>query len=305
MSLISTQMLCNISNQDFPDHVCQNNSYTDVVKRCGYEFDCLGKNKHGRILKYIKAKAHNMKLNMEHFFGQNRVPDDVFKTIVRESDSLRQVMNKSKVDSKEKILHRMKELNINITHFKIRKTHTAYKRYNKMDAIDDETFKILVKNNRTWRNLALACGFKSIGGGQKLLVRRIEMLGLDMNHLDRGHIDDDKIFVMDGKRTHAQMIKNRLVRDRSYECNACKNVNFTKRDGVLMWNDQKITLQLEHINGVNNDNRHENLILLCPNCHSQTSTFCGGNSKKHKALHAWVENGKTEHPPGSITSLLN
>jgi hypothetical protein len=285
--------------------VRQSNSYTDVAKRCGYEFDCLWKNKHGRIIKCIKEKTHNMKLNIEHFFGHNRVSDDVFKTIVRESDSLKQVMRKIKVDSKEKILQRMRELNINITHFKIRKKHTVFKRCNKVDSIDDETFKTLVKNNRTWINLALACGFKSVGGCHKFLVRRIKMLGLDMNHFDRGHVDDDKIFVMDGKQTQVTTIKRRLLQDRPHECNACKNVNFTKRDGVLMWNDQKITLQLEHINGVNNDNRHENLILLCPNCHSQTSTFCGGNSKKHKALHAWVENGKTEHPPGSITSLLN
>jgi hypothetical protein len=64
-------------------------------------------------------------------------------------------------------------------------------------------------------------------------------------------------------------------------------------------------LQLEHVNGVNNDNRPQNLCFLCPSCHSQTSTFCGGNSKKHKVMKTWIEEGKTSHPPGSITSLLN
>ena len=32
-----------------------------------------------------------------------------------------------------------------------------------------------------------------------------------------------------------------------------------------------------NINGDNRDNRLENLRLLCPNCHSQTETFCGKN----------------------------
>ena len=39
-------------------------------------------------------------------------------------------------------------------------------------------------------------------------------------------------------------------------------------------------LQLDHINGINTDHRLENLRLLCPNCHSQTPTYCGVNVKK-------------------------
>jgi hypothetical protein len=34
---------------------------------------------------------------------------------------------------------------------------------------------------------------------------------------------------------------------------------------------------LEHVNGINNDHSLENLCFLCPNCHSQTSTYCGKN----------------------------
>ena len=45
------------------------------------------------------------------------------------------------------------------------------------------------------------------------------------------------------------------------------------------WNDKPITLQLDHINGIGNDNRLENLRFLCPNCHSQTNTFSGRNVK--------------------------
>jgi hypothetical protein len=136
-------------------------------------------------------------------------------------------------------------------------------------------------------------------------MERIQQLGLDMKHLDRKGVTDDKIFVVDSQFQTTDTIKKRLVRDfdRPYECNACKNVNFTKRDGVLMWNDQEIILQLEHKNGINNDHRLENLEFLCPNCHSQTSTFCGRNLKRFKVMQLWVEDGKTEHPPGSIASL--
>lgn len=44
------------------------------------------------------------------------------------------------------------------------------------------------------------------------------------------------------------------------------------------WNRQFLNLQLDHINGIHNDNRLENLRILCPNCHTQTPTYC--NNKK-------------------------
>lgn len=46
-----------------------------------------------------------------------------------------------------------------------------------------------------------------------------------------------------------------------------------------MWNNKKLSLHIDHINGVPNDNRIENLRMLCPNCHSQTDTYAGKNLK--------------------------
>lgn len=56
-----------------------------------------------------------------------------------------------------------------------------------------------------------------------------------------------------------------------YECARCGNPG--------EWNDNKLTLQLEHKNGVHSDNTLNNLEFLCPNCHSQTITFAGKNKK--------------------------
>jgi len=47
-----------------------------------------------------------------------------------------------------------------------------------------------------------------------------------------------------------------------------------------LYNDKKLVLELHHINGVGNDNRLENLQILCPNCHSQTDTYKGANVKR-------------------------
>lgn len=50
---------------------------------------------------------------------------------------------------------------------------------------------------------------------------------------------------------------------------------------TIAWNNKPLTLDLDHINGDNTDNRLANLRFLCPNCHSQTETYKGLNKKKN------------------------
>jgi len=49
-----------------------------------------------------------------------------------------------------------------------------------------------------------------------------------------------------------------------------------------MWRGKPLVLVLDRINGVNDDYKTQNLRLLCPNCNSQTPTFCGRNMKKRR-----------------------
>ena len=65
------------------------------------------------------------------------------------------------------------------------------------------------------------------------------------------------------------IIKNNLI---PYECSIC---------GTTEWNGKTLSLELDHINGINNDNRLENLRFLCPNCHSQTTTYGSRNQQRN------------------------
>lgn len=85
-----------------------------------------------------------------------------------------------------------------------------------------------------------------------------------------------EILVENSDYDNRQLLKRRcvaagLLKDECYECGRGPT-----------WNRKPLTLQLDHINGVSNDNRIENLRVLCPNCHSQTDAFAGRRFKKPK-----------------------
>jgi 5-methylcytosine-specific restriction endonuclease McrA len=54
--------------------------------------------------------------------------------------------------------------------------------------------------------------------------------------------------------------------------------------GLDSWLGKPLSIQIDHINGKNDDWRIENLRMLCPNCHSQTPTFAGRNQKRATQL---------------------
>lgn len=62
---------------------------------------------------------------------------------------------------------------------------------------------------------------------------------------------------------------------------------------------RKLALQLHHINGDNTDHRLENLVFLCPNCHSITDNFAGKGIKNRKAKESSPV-GKKEVEPKKI-----
>ena len=74
--------------------------------------------------------------------------------------------------------------------------------------------------------------------------------------------------IVSQKALRATVIRSKVL---PYVCDECHLED--------NWNGKPITLQLDHKNGIRNDNRVVNLRWLCPNCHSQTVTYCGKNNR--------------------------
>jgi hypothetical protein len=72
-------------------------------------------------------------------------------------------------------------------------------------------------------------------------------------------------------------IKHRLIRAGLLE-NRCQECNLTE------WRGKPLMAHIDHINGIKDDHRLENLRMLCPNCHSQTETYGGRNARRGRRL---------------------
>jgi Zn finger protein HypA/HybF involved in hydrogenase expression len=92
------------------------------------------------------------------------------------------------------------------------------------------------------------------------------------NGKSKTRMSNEKVFCKESTVAR-HVAKNRIIKNNliEYKCVKCGLGN--------EWNNEPISLQLEHINGINNDNRLENLAFICPNCHSQTDTYAGKNKK--------------------------
>ena len=89
-------------------------------------------------------------------------------------------------------------------------------------------------------------------------------------------IPTELVLVENSKYKSTNSLKRRLYKENLKQpmCELCGQ-NET-------WCGKRMSLILDHINGVKTDNRIENLQIVCPNCNATLSTFSGKNVKHKK-----------------------
>lgn len=140
-----------------------------------------------------------------------------------------------------------------------------------------DELKTLAATTHSKRELLHSLGYSNSAGNYRTLYMVAEELGIELpdgtgtsratasTRTDLSDILVEGSTYRDNQRLKAKLIKAGLINDLCISCSVGPD-----------WRGKPLTLQLDHINGVRNDNRIENLRVLCPNCHSQTDTFCRG-----------------------------
>lgn len=144
----------------------------------------------------------------------------------------------------------------------------------------DEQLVAAVAASKSKNDCRIKLGLRPSSGWYHTIRKALERLKLDTSHWtsrknsgnpNGGAVLRTEDLLVDGRYVGSSALKKRLWRmgllKRScYVCNMGEE-----------WQGRFISLQLDHINGRNDDNRIENLRILCPNCHSQTATYAGKN----------------------------
>lgn len=155
---------------------------------------------------------------------------------------------------------------------------------NLLNNFTPEEIQNILNTSNSFKEVVLKIGYAHDGGGGYRYVKNYILkhnlstpkYSFYGNVHKTTEMSIDEVFIVDSPYTSTQGLKRKILKYGllKYECVNCKNTG--------MWNDKKLLLQLDHINGIFNDNRIENLRFLCPNCHSQTTTFCGKNVKNKR-----------------------
>ena len=165
--------------------------------------------------------------------------------------------------------------------------HMRVVKTSRLSAVPSDEFRSVVEASHTMRDILRGLGYGASSGSMGRYVRaRAEKEGISLGHLtgrsavraswNQYPLDEILVEVsayLNRSHLKIRLIKAGLLRNECYECGLPPE-----------WKGKPLTLQLDHINGVNNDNRITNLRLLCPNCHSQTATHSGRNAVRYVAV---------------------
>lgn len=142
----------------------------------------------------------------------------------------------------------------------------------------------VVKRNFSLKGVLKDLGICQTGGSSNYIRNLIDSFGIDRKHFkSKQKFSENNGMFKNGKtlkeimvenstysRTHlkTKILKERLIENK---CQICGQ--------LPEWKGKPMVLILDHINGVYDDHRLENLRMVCPNCNSQLDTYCRGNKR--------------------------
>lgn len=154
-----------------------------------------------------------------------------------------------------------------------------------------ENFEPIVKNCITYSDVMRSLGLPVSTGNYRTIKKYILLYNISISHFDPNKISTERIknFNRESKKSLSEI----LVQNSTYGTNNLKHRLY--KEGIKKrfcevcgqgeeWYGKKLSLILDHINGISNDHRFENLQIVCPNCNATLDTHCRGSEKLRRKL---------------------
>ena len=146
----------------------------------------------------------------------------------------------------------------------------------------------IIKKSTSIAQVLNELGLKPAGGNYRTFDRFVKKNNIDTSHFT-GQLwskgkqlppkKDLEEYLCEGIKITSHRLKQRLIRENIFE-HKCYICNLDE------WMGKPIPLELDHINGDHDDNRLENLRIICPNCHAQTDNYRAKNRRDRKPVKA-------------------
>ena len=154
-----------------------------------------------------------------------------------------------------------------------------------------ENFEPIIKNSKNLTEVLIKLDMGIKGKSRNTLKKYINLYNIDTSHfetrkdmynrslkicIENKRKSLNEILINDSKYSNTNNLKKKLYRENIKKpiCELCGQNE--------IWHGKKMSLILDHINGINNDHRLENLRIVCPNCNATLSTFAGKNVNHEK-----------------------
>lgn len=150
-----------------------------------------------------------------------------------------------------------------------------------------ENILYIIENSNTYTQVLKKLKLRTAGSNYETLKKYINLYDIDISHFklfgSNSHFCKkftlNEILIEKSNYSNRTFLKERLYKE-GYKERKCELCGQDEN-----WNNMKISLILDHKNGVYNDHRLENLRIVCPNCNAGLETHCGKNvtyEKKEK-----------------------
>lgn len=136
-----------------------------------------------------------------------------------------------------------------------------------------------------WADALRTLGMCPTGGGHAVLKKYAEQWKISTEHFDpdigrrragQRRRRPIREILVEGSSYSRGSLKRRLYREglKQRRCELCGQTE--------IWRGRRMSLIIDHVNGVRDDNRLENLRIICPNCAATLSTHCGRNVPRER-----------------------